>query len=217
MDVKDTIKNFVYKPDGTTTFVDALCSHLREEMAFGRLKGGSKFPTMAEISEMTGLTFGRARRVIECLSREGYLCSKQHVGTYIVQRSSILRGRVLFAMPDVDTCRYHPSQLTSVLGRRLMEKGYSFSIATFPLDPKGDLSYLKSELLRATNLVIAARATPQVQKLLAESGVKHVFLYGDMPETDVAPWAVASFARSSLSEILIVPTLSAHHASNASA
>lgn len=188
MKAEEAIRNFAFKPDGTTAFVDALCSFIKEEISFGRIKGGDKFPTIAEISAATGLTFGKARRVTELLAREGYVCSRPHVGTFVVQRSSILRGRVLFAMPDVDTCRYYPCQLTSVLGRRLTEAGYAFSIATFPLDPKGELSYLKSELLRATNLVIAARATPRVQKFLAESGVKHVFLYGDTPETDVAPW-----------------------------
>ena len=38
------------------------------------------------------------------------------------------------------------------------------------------------------DLVIAARATPQVQKCLAESGVNHFFVYGDKPESGDRPW-----------------------------
>ena len=188
MNVKEAIRNFVFEPNGTTTFVDALCDFIMEEVAFGRIKGGEKFPTIAEICEVTGLPFGKARRITERLAREGYVSSKPHIGTVVLSRVGIMRGRVLFALPDEDICRYHPTQLTSVLARRLMENGYAFSTATFPLGRDGDLSYLRSELLRATDLVIAARATPRVQKFLSESGVRHVFLYGDKPKYNGGLW-----------------------------
>ena len=188
MSVKEAIRNFVFKPNGTTTHVDALCSFIMEEIAFGRIKGGDRFPTIAAICEATGLTFGRARRLTERLAREGYVCSRPHIGTVVLSRAGTIRGRVLFALPAEDTCRFHPSQLAHVLGHRLTAAGYAFSVATFPLDPKGDFQYLKSELLRATDLVVAARATPQVQKLLAESGVRHVFAYGDKPKAETGPW-----------------------------
>ena len=183
------LNGFHFKPDGATTLVDALCNFLKEEITFGRLKGGEKLPTIGEICKATGLTFAQARRVTECLAREGYACSRPHVGTVVLSRGdNILRGRVLFILPNEDVGRYHPCQLIDILGRRLTAAGYSFSVASFSRDANDDLVVLKSEFLRATDLVIAVRATPQVQKVLAESGVNHFFVYGDKPESGDRPW-----------------------------
>ena len=183
------LQGFRFVPDGATTLVDALCNFLKEEITFGRLKGGEKLPTIGEIGKATGLTFAQARRVTECLAREGYVCSRPHVGTVVLSRGdNILRGRILFILPDVDVGRFHPAQLVDVLNRKLLAAGYSFSSITFPCETHDNLTFLKSELLRATDLVIAARPTPQVQKTLAESGVDHFFLYGDKPESDDHPW-----------------------------
>ena len=55
---------------------DALFGFIKEEIAFGRIKGGDKLPTIGEISEATGLTFAQARRVTESLAREGYVHSR---------------------------------------------------------------------------------------------------------------------------------------------
>ena len=176
-------------PDGATNLVDALCRFIKEEITFGRITGGEKLPTIGEMCKATGLTFAQARRVTECLSREGYVCSRPHVGTVVLSRKgNVLRGRVLFILPDEDVGRYHPSQLIDIVGRRLTASGYSFSVASFSRDANDRLAFLKSELLRATDLVIAIRASPQVQKVLSESGVNHFFVYGDKPESDDRPW-----------------------------
>ena len=189
-------------PDGATTLVDALCRFIKEEITFGRITGGEKLPTIGEMCKATGLTFAQARRVTESLAREGYVCSRPHVGTVVLSRNgNVLRGRVLFILPDVDIGRYHPSQLIDIVSHKLTEVGYSFSVATFSLDANDNLAGLRGELLRATDLIIAVRATPQVQKVLAESGVNHFFMYGDKPESDDRPWirfsldeALAQFA-----------------------
>jgi len=60
--VKNILHDFQFEADGATTLAEALCSFVKEAIAFGRIKGGDKFPTMEEISEATGLTFGQARR-----------------------------------------------------------------------------------------------------------------------------------------------------------
>ena len=145
--MQNILNDFQFVPDGTTTLVDALCRFIKEGITFGRIKGGEKLPTIGEICKATGLTFAQARRVTECLAREGYVSSRPHVGTIVLS-----------------------------------------PIASFSRDANDDLAVLKSELLRATNLVIAVRATPQVQKVLAESGVRHFFVYGDKPESDDHPW-----------------------------
>ena len=187
--MRDIFQDFQFVPDGTTTLVDALCRFIKEEITFGRITGGEKLPTIGEMCKSTGLTFAQARRVTECLSREGYVCSRPHVGTVVLSRGdNVLRGRVLFILPDEDVGRYHPSQLIDIVGRRLTASGYSFSVASFSRDANDRLAFLKSELLRATDLVIAIRASPQVQKVLAESGVNHFFVYGDKPESDDRPW-----------------------------
>ena len=187
--MRNILHDFRFVPDGATSLVDALCGFIKEEITFGRIKGGEKLPTINEICKATGLTFAQARRVTECLAREGYVRSRPHAGTVVLSRGgNVLRGRVLFLLPDVDAGRYHPCQVMDILGRRLTAAGYSFSIATFSLDLDASLANLKSELLRATDLVIAMRATPQVQRCLAESGVNHFFLYGDKPESDDRPW-----------------------------
>lgn len=118
--MRDVLDKFQFVPDGATALADALCNFLKEEIAFGRLKGGEKIPTIAEIGKATGLTFAQARRVTECLAREGYVCSRPHAGTVVLSRGgNVLRGRVLFILPDEDVGRYHPSQVIDVVGRKM--------------------------------------------------------------------------------------------------
>lgn len=183
--MKDILNGFRFVSDGTTTLADALCNFLKEEIAFGRIKGGDRFPTISEISKVTGITFGRARGIVERLAREGYVHSRPHAGTFVLSRGeNVLHGRVLVALPAVDVCRFYPTQLFDTLRRKLSAVGYATSLATFSLDANDKLTELKSELLRANDLVIAMRATPNVQKCLAESGVNHIFAYGDTPKVD---------------------------------
>ena len=181
--------NFRFVPDSDTTLSDALCNYVKEEITFGRIKAGEKFPTICEISKATGLTFHKARRVVETLAREGYVHSRPHVGTVVRSRGkNVLRGRVLIALPGEDVCRFYPTQLFDTIRRKLSASGYATSVVTFSLDDNDALMDLKGELLRATDLVIAMRATPKVQRCLAESGVKHIFAYGNRPESDDRPW-----------------------------
>ncbi len=184
------LDGFRFVPDGTTTLSDALCSFIKEQITFGHLKGGEKLPTIAEIAKATGLTFGRARGIVERLSREGYVLSRPHSGTVVLSRNgNLLKGRVLVAYPDIDVCRYYPTQLLDTLNRRLKAAGYSVSVVTFPFDESGNIAPFESELLRAIDLVIALRTPPKVQKCLAESGIRHIFAYGEKPIVDDgSPW-----------------------------
>ena len=194
--------DFLFESNGAMTLKDAVCRFLQEEIAFGRVKGGEKLPTMGEISEATGLTYGRARGVVERLEKEGYVHSRPYIGTVVLPRGgNILRGRVLLILPEADAVRYSPTILISTIGRSLTEAGYAFSVATFSLDPNDGLALLRSELLRATELVIALYATPNVHRHLAESGVNYILVCGDRPELHGGRWirfspesAVAHFA-----------------------
>ena len=184
------LDGFRFVPDGTTTLSDALCSFIKEQITFGHLKGGERMPTINEIAKATGLTFGRARGIVERLAREGYVHSRPHAGTVVLSRNgNLLKGRVLVVYPDVDVCRYYPTQLLDTINRRLKAAGYSVSVVTFPFDEGGNIALFESELLRATDLVIALRTPPKVQKCLAESGIRHIFAYGDKPIVDDgSPW-----------------------------
>lgn len=200
--MRNIFDNFLFEPNGAITLKDAVCRFLQEEIAFGRVKGGEKLPTIGEISAATGLTYGRARSVVERLEKEGYVHSRPYIGTVVLPRGgNVLRGRVLFILPDPDAVRYTPTILISTIGRTLTEAGYAFSVATFSIDPNDSLALLRSELLRATELVIALCATPNVHRHLAESGVNHIFVCGDRSESRDSHWirlssesAVSDFA-----------------------
>lgn len=193
--MKDFLHNFRFAPDGSTSLEDALCSFIKEEIAFGRLKGGERLPTMGEISQATGLTFGKARGVVERLAREGYVHSRPRVGTIVRERKgNLLRGRVLVAVSDADVSRFYRAQMLETMRRKLSAVGYAFSIVTFPLHRSDGLAALRHELLRATDLVVAMRATPAVQKCLEESGVAHVYVFGDRSKAADRPWIRFSLA-----------------------
>lgn len=187
--MRNIFDNFHYEPSGAITLKDAVCRFLQEEIAFDRIHGGDRLPTIKEISEATGLTYGKARGVVERLKKEGYVHSRPYLGTVVLSRGeNVLRGRVLLVLPALDVCQYHPGLVADMLGRTITAAGYAFSIATFSLDENDKLSFLNDELLRATDLVIAVHAPRNVQKCLAESGLNHIFVYGEMPECSDRPW-----------------------------
>jgi hypothetical protein len=185
--VKDILQSFRHEPDGALSPEDALCAFLKEEIAFGRLKGGDRLPTMRAIAQATGLPFGKARLVIERLAREGYVHCRPYAGTVVLPRGgNVLRGRVLVTLPDVDAARFFAAQMIDILRRRISLAGYASTIVTFPLGGGAGLADLKLELLRP-DLVIAVRATPDVQKCLAESNIRRLYLFASGREDPAAP------------------------------
>ena len=189
MKESNILANFKVVPDGDMTLSDALCGFIKDEITYGRIKGGEMLPSIGEIAKATGLSFHMARKVIERLAREGFVNSRPHVGTVVRSRGeNVLLGRILVALPAEDVCRFYPAQLFDTMRRKLSSAGYATSIVTFPLDAKAPLTELKSELQHSTDLVLAMRATPKVQKCLAESGVRHIFAYGDKPKADDSLW-----------------------------
>ena len=55
--------NFKYEPGGSTTLASSVCFFIKEQIVFGRMKGGERLPTMNEISKVTGLSFFQTRNV----------------------------------------------------------------------------------------------------------------------------------------------------------
>ena len=202
MDI-DFLKNFHYAPDGVTTLADALCGFLKDEIAYGRIKAGERFPTIKELADASGLTFRIARGVVEQLSREGYVRSRPRVGTVVLKRDVMtVRGRVLFVLPDVDACSYHVTMIADALRHRLGAAGYAFSTVVFSQDERIGLSFLKHELVRTPDVAIVIYGTRPVRKCLRDAGVKSVFIYGEPPAKDEGRWirfsaeeAIGNFVR----------------------
>jgi DNA-binding LacI/PurR family transcriptional regulator len=101
---------------------------------------------------------------------------------------------VLAAVPDADVSRFYRAQMLETMRRKFSAAGYAFSIVTFPLHGGEGLAALKLELLRATDFAIAMRATPAVQKCIRESGIPHVYAFGDKPKAGGQPWIRFSMA-----------------------
>ena len=202
MDI-DFLKNFHYAPDGVTTLADALSGFLKDEIAYGRIKAGERFPTIKELADASGLTFRIARGVVEQLSREGYVRSRPRVGTVVLKRDVMtVRGRVLFVLPDVDACSYHVTMIADALRHRLGAAGYAFSTVVFSQDERIGLSFLKHELVRTPDVAIVIYGTRPVRKCLRDAGVKSVFIYGEPPAKDEGRWirfsaeeAIGNFVR----------------------
>ena len=178
----DFLKNFHFTPDGATTPADALCAFIKDEIAYGRVKAGEPIPTIKELAEASGLTFRLARGVVERLSREGYVRSRPRVGTVVLPRDvTALRGRILFALPDVDACSYHVTTIADALRKRLGAAGYAFSTVVYSSDDRIGLTFLRHELVRTPDIVIVMYSTPAVRRCLRDAGVDCVFIYGGDP------------------------------------
>lgn len=185
----DILQRFSHEADGRLTRSDALVLFLKDEMNSGRLAPGSTFPTIQELSEATGLTFRQARCVVERLVREGYLRSRPRIGSVVLPRDGrVIRGRVLFALPEVDVSSYHAMQIARAVRSRLGEEGWLLSLVTFPLDQRASLQYLKEELANMPDLVIAMYAPAHVRECFKEARAKCVYLYGERPEGEEGRW-----------------------------
>ena len=175
--------------DGSMTPAEALCAFVKDEISSGRLKAGEPIPTIQELAKATGLTFRVARGVVERLAREGYVRSRPRVGTVVLPREvTVLKGRVLFVLPDVDACSYHVTMIADALRRKLGAAGYAFTAVVFSQDERIGLSFLKHELARTPDVAIAIYSTQPVRKCLAEAGVESVFIYGEPPKKDEGRW-----------------------------
>ena len=199
----DFLKNFRYKPDGSTSLADALCGFIKDEIAYGRIRAGEPIPTIKDLAKASGLTFRVARGVVEQLAREGYVRSRPRVGTVVLPRDvNVIRGRVLFVLPDVDACSYHVTMIADALRRRLGTAGYAFSTVVFSHDERIGLSFLKHELVRTPDVAIVIYGTSTIRKCLRDAGAKSVYIHGDPPKTDEGRWirfsaeeAIANFVR----------------------
>ena len=187
--MKNILENFHFTPDGAMTGADALCAFLKGEISCGRIKAGESLPTIKDLASASGFSFRVARGVMERLAREGYVRSRPRVGAVVLPREvNTVRGRVLFAIPDVDASSYHVTQIADALRRRLSAAGYVLTTAVFPQDARRSLSFLKSELVQSPDLVVAMYSTPGLRRYLHGSGVKCVFVYGDEPAAEEGPW-----------------------------
>ena len=184
--MKDFFGEFRYSPDDAKPLADQVYSFVKGEMASGRLKAGDTLPAIKDIAAATGLTFRTARGVVERLAREKYVRSRPRVGTVVMPRDTrIVRGRVLFALPDVDASSYHATQIADALRRKMADNGFALTTVVFPSDMRRSLSFLRNELSNSPDLAVVLYALPHVRDCLRDAGVKCVFVYGsDLCEAD---------------------------------
>ncbi len=189
IETKEFFKNFHFEQNGCMTLADAVFAYVKDEIAFGRLKPGTLLPTIKELAAGSGLTFRVARGVTERLVKEGYVHSRPRVGTVVLPREvTTLRGRVLFAMPDVDAGSYHVMHVVDALRRRLTMEGFVFTVVTFSQDNRDNLTFLKHELSHTPDLIIAMYSAPHVRTCLSKAGARCIYLYGDAPKRNEGPW-----------------------------
>ena len=183
------LERFHFTPNGAISCADALVSFIKDEIAYGRLKAGDLIPTISELSKGTGLTFRVARGVVEQLAREGFVRSRPCIGSVVMARDvNALRGRVLFVLPDVDACSYHVTMIADSLRHRLCAAGYAFSTVIFSPDKRIGLTFLKHELARTPDVVIAIYSTAAVRRCLRAAGVRSVYIYGSIPKKERSRW-----------------------------
>ncbi len=200
--MKDLLDNFHFSPDGVVNHADAMCGFIKDAIAYGRIKAGETIPTIKELATASGLTFRRARGVVEQLAREGYVRSRPRVGTVVLPRcSNALHGRVLFVLPDVDACSYHVTMIVDALRKRLGAAGYALSTVIFSQDKQIGLSFLEHELVRTPDIAIVIYGTRAVRRCLRKAGVTSVSLYGEQPEDGDCRWIRFS-AESAISDFV---------------
>lgn len=183
------LEQFKYDPNGAVSQAEALYSFIREEIKSGRLKAGESLPTITALAASTGLTFRMARNVMERLVKDKLIRTRQRTGAVVLPHGiRINRGKVVFALPDVDASSYHAMQIADVLRRRLTDEGYVFTTVVFSQDARRALSPLKAEIADPPALVIAMYSTPHVREVLKTAGARCVFLYGDEPSDGEGAW-----------------------------
>ena len=200
--MKCFLEKFSSSGNGAEPLAAQVYSFVKHEIASGRLKAGETLPAIKDIAAATGLTFRMARGVVERLAREKYVRSRPRVGTVVMPRDiHIVRGRVLFALPDVDASSYHATQIADALRRKLSTEGFALTTVVFPNDMRRSLSFFSNELSNSPDLVVVLYAPPHVRACLRDAGVKCVFLYGSDPGATAGAWirfspdeAIASFA-----------------------
>ena len=181
--------DFRPETNGAVTAGEALFAYLKREIVSGNAKPGMALPTIQKLAEMSGVTFRIARGAIERLAREGYVRSRPRVGTVVLPRDAhVMRGKVLFALPDVDASSYHVTQIADSLHRELGKAGYVFTTAVFSQNPRHDHSFIKCELDHAPDIVVSMYAKTHLRRYLAGKGIRCIYVYGEKPEENEGPW-----------------------------
>ena len=214
--MKDIFEKFNSSPVGAKSLADQVYSFVKDEISNGHLKAGDALPAIKDIAAATGLTFRTARGVVERLAREKYVRSRPRVGTVVMPRDiHIVRGRVLFALPDVDASSFHATQIADTLRKKMADEGFALTTVVFPKDMRRSLSFLKNELSNSPDLAVVLYAPPHVRVCLRDAGVKCVFVYGSDPGVAAGTWirfsadgAISSFVghccRSGVSSVMQV-------------
>lgn len=138
---------FRIDPKSRTDIFDQLVGALRQAIETGAYRAGDVLPTMQELAEATGVSFGTSRRVIERLTDEGYVNPRPRVGSVVMPRKTKLwKGHILFTYPNDDDTAWHTQTFSNALRNALVDAGYLYTTVPVPRKRTGDFSQLEAML-----------------------------------------------------------------------
>ena len=138
---------FRIDPKSRTDIFGQLVGALRQAIETGAYKAGEVLPTMQELAEATGVSFGTSRRVIERLTDEGYVNPRPRVGSVVMPRKTKLwKGHVLFIYPADDDTSWYTQTFSSALRSALVDSGYLYTPVPAPRKRAGDFAQLEAML-----------------------------------------------------------------------
>ena len=182
-----------------------ICDGFRAAIADGRLAGGDRFPTCREICGEFGVSMIVSSAVVRQLGREGLICSRPHLGSFVVPQGNFAwKGHVLFINSGGVVSAY-ASVLSCCFREYFSSAGWLFSEIDMPSKFIGDRdeARLVSALAAKPNLVLSLHSRPEVDRAVSASGIAQIVIadgslsqnarYSGIVRTDYTQ-ALSSFA-----------------------
>jgi len=158
-----------------TDVFDQLVGALRNAIQTGFYKAGDILPTMQELAEFTGVSFGTSRRVIERLTSEGYINPRPRIGSVVMPaKASLWKGHILFVYPDAAAACWYVQTFSNALRRKFADLGYLYSAVPAPWKRNGDYSQFETILGMPFDLALVMYDSPGVVARLDKAQLPYV-------------------------------------------
>lgn len=155
-----------------------ICDGFRAAIADGRLAGGDRFPTCREICGEFGVSMIVSSAVVRQLGREGLICSRPHLGSFVVpQGAAVWRDTVLFINAGGSYSAY-AGALSSALREKLVQSGFFFSSIDMPSHfiTESDIARLSATLAGRPRLAVMLHARAESVAAVEKAGVEYVIV-----------------------------------------
>lgn len=176
---------FRIDPKSRTDIFDQLVGALRQAIETGVYRAGDVLPTMQELAEATGVSFGTSRRVIERLTDEGYVNPRPRVGSVVMPRKTKLwKGHILFTYPDDDDTAWHTQTFSNALRNALVDAGYLYTTVPVPRRRTGDFSQLETMLRMPFDFALVMYDSPGAVSRLRKANLPFAGIHWSRSEKD---------------------------------